>query len=100
VTKILRIATVGAGYFSEFHLDAWSWIEGVRVADEAGILLVVHENFRFMPWFRHARRLAEAGRLGRPHALHFRLRPGDGQGPGGLSRPAALFPKDDTLSYP
>ncbi len=70
MTKILRIAAVGAGYFSQFHLDAWSRIEGVRVADEAGILLVVHENFRFMPWFRHARRLVEAGRLA-----------GDGQGP-------------------
>ena len=53
----------------------------VRVAEEAGIALVVHENFRFMPWFRHARRLIEEGRLGTLHSVHFRMRPGDGQGP-------------------
>lgn len=46
----------------------------------AGTPLVVHENFRFMPWFREARRLIEAGRFGRLHGITFRLRPGDGQG--------------------
>ena len=53
----------------------------VRRAEEAGIALVVHENFRFMPWYREARRLIEAGALGRLLNLGFRLRPGDGQGP-------------------
>ena len=56
-------------------------IEIVDCARRAGITLVVHENFRFMPWFRHARRLIDEGRLGRLHGLSFRLRPGDGQGP-------------------
>ena len=54
----------------------------VASAESAGIVLAVHENFRFMPWFRHARGLIETGRLGRLHAVQFRLRPGDGQGPG------------------
>jgi len=53
----------------------------VQVAERAGTLLVVHENFRFMPWFRHAKGLLESGLLGAPHAIAFRLRPGDGQGP-------------------
>ncbi len=53
----------------------------VAAAENAGITLVVHENFRFMPWFRHARSLIEAGRLGTLHGVQFRLRPGDGQGP-------------------
>jgi len=53
----------------------------VALAEAAGIPLVVHENFRFQPWYRHAKALLEAGRLGRPHAIAFRLRPGDGQGP-------------------
>ncbi len=44
-------------------------------------LLVVHENFRFTPWFRECRRLIDAGLLGRLHGAAFRLRPGDGQGP-------------------
>jgi predicted dehydrogenase len=48
----------------------------------AGVPLVVHENFRFAPWFREARRLIDAGVLGRVHGVSFRLRPGDGQGPG------------------
>jgi predicted dehydrogenase len=50
-------------------------------AEHAGIRLVVHENFRFQPWYREAQRLVEAGRLGRLHDVVFRMRPGDGQGP-------------------
>jgi predicted dehydrogenase len=53
----------------------------VRIAAAAGITLVVHENFRFMPWYREARRLLDQGRLGEPYGISFRLRPGDGQGP-------------------
>ena len=53
----------------------------VALAEAAGIPLIVHENFRFQPWYRHAKALLDAGRLGRPHAIAFRLRPGDGQGP-------------------
>ena len=43
--------------------------------------LVVHENFRWQPWYREAKRLLDAGALGAPHSIAFRLRPGDGQGP-------------------
>lgn len=50
-------------------------------AAAAGVPLVVHENFRFAPWFREARRLIDGGLLGRVHGVSFRLRPGDGQGP-------------------
>ena len=44
--------------------------------------LVIHENFRFTPWFREARRLIDTGHLGEVYGISFRLRPGDGQGPG------------------
>jgi predicted dehydrogenase len=54
----------------------------VKTAEAAGIMLVVHENFRFMPWYREAKRLIDAGHLGKLHAVAFRLRPGDGQGAG------------------
>lgn len=158
----LRVATVGAGYFSQFHHDAWSRLEEVdlvaicdrdvakaesfaerwsipkvyanaeemldavkpdlvdiatpptthlelvraaarrrtpaicqkafcrslaeaeeatRIAEEAQILLVVHENFRFQPWFVEIRRMLEEGRVGELYQVSFRLRPGDGQGP-------------------
>jgi predicted dehydrogenase len=153
--KRLRVAGVGAGYFSQFHLQGWrgiaqaelvgwcdrdaakvkglpafssmaelvektrpdlldivtppethlelvreaaarglpvicqkalapTYAEAVEVVDTAqrgGIPLVVHENFRWQPWYREARRFIQDGRLGRLHGIAFRLRPGDGQGP-------------------
>jgi predicted dehydrogenase len=158
----LTVAIAGCGYFSRFHQDAWSRLEGVRVvgvadrdaarreaaaslfsdaqafedaeamldavrpdlidivtppqthralvgaaarrgvkmicqkpvapeydeaeaivaiAEDAGVMLAVHENFRFMPWFMEAHRLIRDGAIGRPLNITFRLRPGDGQGP-------------------
>jgi predicted dehydrogenase len=158
----LRVAAVGAGYFSQFHHEAWSRIEEVdfvatcdrdegkarayaerfgvpavytdagamldrerpdlvdivtppeshlplirlaaerglaticqkafcrsleeaeeatQIAEEAGIPLVVHENFRFQPWYGAAKRLIDGGALGELYQASFRLRPGDGQGP-------------------
>ena len=53
----------------------------VATAQGAGIRLIVHENFRFQPWYREARRLLRRRPLGTPHDVAFRLRPGDGQGP-------------------
>jgi len=50
-------------------------------ARHAGTELLIHENFRFQPWFREARRLLEDGELGLPQQLSFRFRPGDGRGP-------------------
>ncbi|MFK7945554.1 MAG: Gfo/Idh/MocA family protein [Paracoccaceae bacterium] len=157
-----RVAVVGAGYFGQFHYDAWSRMEGCKlvglctrsgagaaetakkygvaatytdlvqmVADAKPDLVditsppethldairtiapdvkwiicqkpfcptiaeaheaiaiarahdarvVIHENFRFQPWFREIKRLLEAGAIGDPYQVSFRLRPGDGQGP-------------------
>lgn len=158
MTADLRIACIGAGYFSRFHYDAWSRIPGAspvasvdrdidkaratglaayetpeamltaqtpdivdiitppeahldcirralavrpkaiicqkpfcRDLDEAreaaalsqaaGIPVVVHENFRFQPWYRVIRAQMDQGALGDVHQITFRLRPGDGQGP-------------------
>ncbi len=50
------------------------------VAAAGGTTLLVHENFRFMPWFQEARRVLDSGVLGRPLNLTYRFRPGDGQG--------------------
>ncbi len=60
------------------------WAEAqsmTAAAQAAGTALVVHENFRFTPWFRECHRLIDAGFFGRLHGMTFRLRPGDGQGP-------------------
>ena len=50
-------------------------------AEQAGVLLVVHENFRFQPWHLEIRKLLDAGVIGEPYGIAFRMRPGDGQGP-------------------
>ena len=52
----------------------------VEMAEQAGSLLVVHENFRFQPWYREMARLIKARHLGDLHGVAFLLRPGDGQG--------------------
>ncbi len=159
-TRPLRVALVGAGYFSRFHVEGWLASEGVQLvgicdqdaaraaqvaesvgaagfndletmldtvkpdlldiatppagrkaivaaacargikmvcqkpvaptfeetaeivamAEAAGVTLVVHENFRFMPWYREVARLIANQRMGKIYSLTFHLRPGDGRG--------------------
>ena len=153
----LKVACLGAGYFSRFHYDAWrrlrdvelvgsadlcldkaastglpaftdlasmlgsvdidvldiitkppTHLEAIRQAVDAGIKLiicqkplcnsleevrtvmeliegsdarlVVHENFRFQPWYRCMAKAVQDGLVGQVHQFTFRLRPGDGQG--------------------
>ncbi|WP_299152097.1 Gfo/Idh/MocA family oxidoreductase [uncultured Tateyamaria sp.] len=154
----IRVACVGAGYFSQFHYGSWARMGGIEVvgacdlnleaaratgmpafedlgamltntapdlldiilpppahaqtiraalmagikwiicqkpfcndlveaqaitaeADAAGARLVVHENFRFQPWYRTLKQALAADRIGTVLNATFRLRPGDGQGP-------------------
>lgn len=51
------------------------------LADAAGATLVIHENFRFMPWYRTMKAAIDGGHIGMTLQATFRLRPGDGQGP-------------------
>ncbi|MBD3265387.1 gfo/Idh/MocA family oxidoreductase [bacterium] len=55
-------------------------MEIVRITDEAGIRFVVHENWRFQPWYREIKKLLDAGAIGNLHSLYFRSRMGDGWG--------------------
>lgn len=50
------------------------------LAGRAGTTLIVHENFRFQPWYGKLRDLLQGGLLGDVFGATFRLRPGDGQG--------------------
>lgn len=154
----LRVATIGAGFFSQFHRGSWERITGVDLvavadkdielaratgfpafasldevlatetidvldivlppiahadaiqkalnanikhiicqkpfctsitearvisskAEAAGATLIIHENFRFQPWYREMRAAIQDGKLGDVQQMTFRLRPGDGQGP-------------------
>ncbi|MEM9871279.1 MAG: Gfo/Idh/MocA family oxidoreductase [Pseudomonadota bacterium] len=154
----IRVACVGAGYFSQFHFGSWARMQDVEVvgacdrdmdraaatgapafrdlgtmldrtapdlldvilpppahaetvraalaagikwiicqkpfcrdmdearviADEAaaaGATLVIHENFRFQPWYRAIKAEIASGTVGTVLNATFRLRPGDGQGP-------------------
>jgi predicted dehydrogenase len=55
--------------------------EMTRIAELAGIKLIIHENFRFMPWFRKIKSLLDDKAVGDVLNVEFKLRPGDGQGP-------------------
>lgn len=162
MSKTIRVAAIGIGYFSQFHLQGWTDIDGAELvalssrdqaalneaADEYNVVgrysdletmldrekpdlldiitppvthapfiraaferniavicqkpfttslqeaeemaalsekmnlpLVVHENFRFQPWYSEIKKRLDAGDLGELYQISFRLRPGDGQGP-------------------
>ena len=169
-----RVAVVGAGYFGQFHYDAWARMDGCQLVglmtrsgqgaaetaakygvsatytdlakmitqakpdlvditsppethleaiqtiaphvpwiicqkpfcrdgDEAaraiafaksqGARIVIHENFRFQPWYRAIKALLDQGRLGDVYQATFRLRPGDGQGPDAYMNRQPYFQK-------
>lgn len=55
--------------------------EMTALAQAKGIPLIIHENFRFQPWYRVIKSAIDDGAIGTPLQATFRLRPGDGQGP-------------------
>ncbi len=55
--------------------------EIVECASQAGIRFMVHENWRFQPWYREIRKLLDEGTVGdKIHSVYFRSRMGDGWG--------------------
>lgn len=44
------------------------------------IRFMVHENWRFQPWYRKIKQLLDEGAIGTPHSIYFRSRMGDGWG--------------------
>ena len=60
-----------------------SWADAVALveaAEQAGIRFMVHENWRWQPWFREVKRRVQEGAIGAPLAYHFRVRKNDGGG--------------------
>ena len=53
----------------------------IAEAKAAGARIVIHENFRFQPWYRRIKRMLDADELGQVWQARFSLKPGDGRGP-------------------
>lgn len=52
-----------------------------KAAQDAGAHLIVHENFRFQPWYRALKAFLDDGGMGTVYQARFDLRAGDGRGP-------------------
>jgi predicted dehydrogenase len=50
------------------------------VCDAAGVRLFIHENWRWQPWYREAKRIIDTGALGSLKHVSFDWRTGDGNG--------------------
>jgi predicted dehydrogenase len=58
-----------------------AWEEAVALVDtarRARVRLLVHENWRWQPWYREMKRQLDAGTLGELFSLSVRMRTGDG----------------------
>jgi predicted dehydrogenase len=51
-----------------------------KVAQGSGARFMVHENWRWQPWYREIKTLLDAGTIGDPVHLNFHCRMGDGWG--------------------
>src|SRR5690606_35869806 len=51
------------------------------VARDAGVRFLVHENWRWQPWYREIKRQLDAGILGELFSISVRMRMGDGWQP-------------------
>jgi D-apiose dehydrogenase len=60
-----------------------TWAESVamvKTCQAANVRLLMHENWRWQPWYREIKRLLDAGKFGKPFHIAFRMRTGDGRG--------------------
>ena len=61
-------------------------LEMAQLARSAPAPLVIHENWRWQPWYREVRRIVGAGGIGKPVSYLFRTRQRDGFGPSPYAR--------------
>lgn len=52
----------------------------VTEVSRSGVRFMVHENFRFQPWYREMKRILDEGTLGRVFSISIQTRMGDGWG--------------------
>jgi D-apiose dehydrogenase len=53
----------------------------VEACEAAGVRLLMHENWRWQPWYREVRKILDAGTLGKVFQFSAQWRTGDGRGP-------------------
>jgi len=63
----------------------------VENAKDAGVRFMVHENWRWQPWYRKIKEISNAGTIGNFTHLHFLMRMGDGWGEHPYSPRQAYF---------
>lgn len=56
-------------------------VELAKTADSSNVRVMIHENWRWQPWYREAKRLLLAGAIGEPFSYRFHTRKRDGLGP-------------------
>jgi predicted dehydrogenase len=52
----------------------------VRLAQDSGIRFMVHDNWRWQPWYREIKKIVGAGVIGEVFTAYFQMRMGDGWG--------------------
>lgn len=55
-------------------------LEVAKIAETTGARFMVHENWRWQPWYREIKSILDAGTIGDASYLSFRCRMGDGWG--------------------
>ena len=53
----------------------------IAAVHHRGVRLLIHENWRWQPWFREIKRMLDEGFCGEVFHAAFRMRAGDGRGP-------------------
>jgi len=79
---------------------SWSDAVGmVNAAEAGGIPFMIHENWRWQPWYRALKNLIDRGEIGRPIDYWFRTRRNDGSGPAPYSLQPYFAQKPRLLIY-
>src|SRR5215510_16168785 len=81
--ELVRLAALHGAHAICQKPMAPSW-EGclamVNACNDANVRLLIHENWRWQPWYREIKRLLDQGAVGKPFYASFVMRNSDGRG--------------------
>src|SRR5262245_22852876 len=81
--ELVRLASLHGAHVICQKPMARSWEEClamVNACDEANVRLLIHENWRWQPWYREIKRQIDQGAVGKPFYAGFVMRNSDGRG--------------------